>query len=169
MFGYHGWLGGTSGWVKLTTSCADTSQGGCVSFEMFRISLDFNFWAGHLVLIICNISSQGGINDCTDELNIISEKMLSWWKMEDTSSGPSVLGPSGPLRTISYKNDFLPQMDKVGFCRGASKQNINSSLKWPKRVPNDQKHLGWPFWSLLEPFGPLWNVDKPAMFGHFSF
>ena len=37
----------------------------------------------------------------------------------------------------------------------------------PKRVPNGQKHLGWPFWTLLDPFGPLWNVDKPAMFGHF--
>ena len=29
------------------------------------------------------------------------------------------------------------------------------------------EHLGWPFWTLLDPFGPLWNVDKPAMFGHF--
>ena len=55
MFGYHGWLGGTSGWEKLTTSCADISQGGCVSFEMLRISLNFNFWVEHLVLIICYI------------------------------------------------------------------------------------------------------------------
>merc|ERR1711894_411135 len=37
----------------------------------------------------------------------------------------------------------------------------------PKRVPNGQKHLGLPFWTLLGPFGPLWNVDKPAMLGHF--
>ena len=37
----------------------------------------------------------------------------------------------------------------------------------PKRVPNDQKDLGWPFWSLLDPFGQLWTIDKPAMFGHF--
>ena len=35
----------------------------------------------------------------------------------------------------------------------------------PKRVPNGQKRLGWPFWSLLDPFGPLWSVDKAAMFG----
>ena len=55
MFGYHGWLGGTSGWEKLTTSCADISQGGCVSFEMLRISLNFTFWVEHLVLIICYI------------------------------------------------------------------------------------------------------------------
>ena len=41
----------------------------------------------------------------------------------------------------------------------------------PKGVPNcqQQKHLGLPFRTLLDPFGPLWNVDKPAMFGHFCF
>ena len=37
----------------------------------------------------------------------------------------------------------------------------------PKRVPNCQKHLVLPFRTLMDPFGPLWNVDKPAMFGHF--
>ena len=37
----------------------------------------------------------------------------------------------------------------------------------PKMVPNCEKHLGLPFWILLDPFGPLWNVDKPAMLGHF--
>ena len=37
----------------------------------------------------------------------------------------------------------------------------------PKRVPNCQKHLGLSFWTLLDPFGLLWNVDKPDMFGHF--
>ena len=37
----------------------------------------------------------------------------------------------------------------------------------PKRVPNGQKQVGWPFQSLLDSFGRLWNVDKPAMFGHF--
>ena len=36
-----------------------------------------------------------------------------------------------------------------------------------KKVPNCQKHLGLPFRTLLDPFGPLWNVDKPAMFGRF--
>ena len=37
----------------------------------------------------------------------------------------------------------------------------------PKRVPNYQKHLGLAFRTLLDPFGPLWNVDKPNMFGNF--
>ena len=37
----------------------------------------------------------------------------------------------------------------------------------PKRVPNCQKHLGFPFLIPLDPVGSLWNVDKPAMFGHF--
>ena len=73
---HHGWLGGTSGWEKLTTSCADTSQGGCVSLEMFWISLNFYFWAGQLTLVICNISSQGGINDWTDAW--VSQKTNVW-------------------------------------------------------------------------------------------
>ena len=34
-------------------------------------------------------------------------------------------------------------------------------------VPNGQKHLGLPFWTLLGLFWPIWNVYKPAMFGHF--
>ena len=69
---------------------------------------------------------------------------------------------------------FLPKMDKEGFCRGASEQKINSCLEWtkgvqmgPKGVPNGQKHLCWQFWSLSDPFGSLWSVDKPAMFGSF--
>ena len=37
----------------------------------------------------------------------------------------------------------------------------------PMRVPNGQKHLGLPFRTVLDPFGPLWNNDKPAMFSHF--
>ena len=43
-------------------------------------------------------------------------------------------GPSGSFWTISDNNDFLPRMDKVGFCRGASEQNINSCLKLSKMV-----------------------------------
>ena len=41
------------------------------------------------------------------------------------------LDPFGPFQT---KMIFLPQMDKIGFCRGASEQYINSCLKWSKRV-----------------------------------
>ena len=39
------------------------------------------------------------------------------------------LGPSGPFWTISDKNDFLPQMDKVGFGGGAPEQKLNFCLK----------------------------------------
>ena len=81
------------------------------------------------------------------------------------------LDPFGPfqtridilLRSTSAKPYFVHLGQKNHFC-----------LKWSKRVqmdpngvPNDQKDLGWPFWSLLGPFGPLWSVDKPAMFGKF--
>ena len=51
------------------------------------------------------------------------------------------------------QNPTLPIWGKQSFC-----------LKWskrvqmgPKGVPNGQKHLGRPFWSLLDSFGPLWR------------
>ena len=47
--------------------------------------------------------------------------------------GP-LLRPSEPFWTILDKIDFLPQMNKVGGGRGASEQNIDSCLKWSKRV-----------------------------------
>ena len=59
-----------------------------------------------------------------------------------------------PPHPFGAKNSFLFEMAQKG-------------PDGPKRVPNGQKHLGWPFWTLLDPFGPLWNVDKPAMLGHF--
>ena len=46
------------------------------------------------------------------------------------------LDPVGPFQTT---NIFLPQMDKVGFCSGASEQKINSCLKWSKRVQHSCK------------------------------
>ena len=83
----------------------------------------------------------------------------------------TLLGPFGPFQT---KNHFLPYKDKVGFGRGAFEQKINFLFEMiqkgpdvPKRVPNGQTHLGWSFRTLLYPFGPFWNVDKPAMLGHF--
>ena len=79
----------------------------------------------------------------------------------------------GPFQT---KINLLPHKDKVGFGRGALEQTINFLFEMvqkgpdvPKRVPNDQKHLGWSFRTLLDPFGPLWNVDKPDMYGHVCF
>ena len=56
------------------------------------------------------------------------------------------LDPFGPFQT---KMNFLPQMDKVGFGGGASEQKnqflfemVTKGPEGPKRVPNDQKHLG---------------------------
>ena len=69
------------------------------------------------------------------------------------------LHPFGPVWTLllcpyGATNWFLSEM-------------VQKCPDGPKTVPNGQKHFGWSFWSLLDPFGPLWNVDKPAMFGHF--
>ena len=84
------------------------------------------------------------------------------------------LVPSGPFWTILNKNwYFAPKhLCKTFLCPFGAKTSFLSEMvqkgpDGPKRVPNGQKHLGWPFWSLLNPFGPLWSVDKPAMFGHF--
>ena len=49
------------------------------------------------------------------------------------------------------------------FCSKASLPNlvgpqIDFCLKWSKRVPNCQKHLGLPFRALLDPFGTLWTT-----------
>ena len=72
------------------------------------------------------------------------------------------------------ENDFFaPNGQSRGWqrCFGAKYQFLFETVQkgpdGPKRVPNGQKHLGWPFWSLSDPFGPLWSVDKPAMFGPF--
>ena len=81
------------------------------------------------------------------------------------------LDPFGPfqtridilLRSTSANPYFVHLGQKNHFCLKWSKR-VQMGPKW---VPNDQKHLGWPFWSLSDPFGPLWSVDKPAMFGPF--
>ena len=67
------------------------------------------------------------------------------------------------LRSTSANPYFVHLGQKNHFCLKWSKR-VQMGPKW---VPNDQKHLGWPFWSLSDPFGPLWSVDKPAMFGPF--
>ena len=60
------------------------------------------------------------------------------------------------LCPFGEKIDFLPE-------------TVQKCPDGPKRVPNGQKHLGWPFWTLLDTFRPLRNVDidKPVMFSHF--
>ena len=84
------------------------------------------------------------------------------------------LSPSRTLLGHFRQKWFLAQNGQsrvLQRCFGAKYQFLFEMVQkgpdGPKRVPNDQKDLGWPFWSLLGPFGPLWRVDKPAMFDHF--
>ena len=83
--------------------------------------------------------------------------------------------PFGPFQT---KNDFLLKSTSAKpyvLCRHVLMgQQIDFCLKWSKSVQMGtkgsqivKKHLGLPSRTLLDPFGPLWNTDKPAMFGHF--
>ena len=82
-----------------------------------------------------------------------------------------------PFESFHTKMNFLPRMDKVRFGGGASEQKITFCLKWSKRVQigpkgsqivkNTSVDYFGPFWTLLDPFRPLWSVDNLAMFGHF--
>ena len=80
------------------------------------------------------------------------------------------LGPSASFWTISDKNDCFARNGRV-----ASEQNINSCLKWSKRVQMGPKgsqmfkkpkvdHFG-PFWTLLDHFGALTSLPCLAIFG----
>ena len=65
---------------------------------------------------------------------------------------------SGPFQT---KMIFCPKWKKWGLAEVLQSKKTN--FVWndgPKRVPIGQKHLWWLFWSLLDPFGQLWNVSK---------
>ena len=57
-----------------------------MSLEMFWISLNFYFWAGQLTLVICNISSQGGINNWTDAWVSQKNKCLNYGFFSFTTS-----------------------------------------------------------------------------------
>ena len=70
----------------------------------------------------------------------------------------TLLGPSGHFWILSDKNKF--------FARWGQRR-VWRRCFWKKKVPNCQKHRGLPFWTFWGFFGPLWNVDKPAMFSHF--
>ena len=87
------------------------------------------------------------------------QKHLGW--LDQFGSFRTLLGPSGPFWTISDKNDFFARnAQSRGWhgCFGAKYQFLFETVQkgpdGPKRVPNGQKHLGWPFWSLSDPFGP---------------
>ena len=84
----------------------------------------------------------------------------------------------GPIWTLlglfRQKSSCCPIRTKSGFTEVLLSKTSFFCLKWfkrvqtgPKKVPNGQKQFGWPFQTLLDSFGPLWNVDKPAMFGPF--
>ena len=56
------------------------------------------------------------------------------------------------------------------LCPFAAKKSFLSEMVQkgpygPKRVPNGQKHLVWPFWSLLDHFGALTSLPCLAIFG----
>ena len=77
----------------------------------------------------------------------------------------TVLGPSGHFWTISDKNEFfVPNGQSRVWRRCFRAKNhflfemVQKSPDGPKRVPNGQKHLGWPFWSLLDNFGTLTSL-----------
>ena len=94
-------------------------------------------------------------------------------------------GPCEPMIFMFQKGPIRTPLGhckhKIIFCSGAPPPNpalsiwgeiIHFCLKWskgvrmgPKRVSNVQKHLGWPFWSLLDLFGTLTSLPSLAIFG----
>ena len=66
----------------------------------------------------------------------------------------TLLGPSEPFWTISSKNWFFgPKHLRQPYF-------VQLGSNWSQMVKK--------IWlTILVPFGPLWNVDKPAMLGHF--
>ena len=59
--------------------------------------------------------------------------------------------PNPPL-SITGKTSFFSEM-------------VQNGPDGPKRVPSGQKHLGWPFWSLLDHFDKLKSLPCLAIFG----
>ena len=57
-----------------------------------------------------------------------------------------------PTLSISGANSFFSEM-------------VQKGPDGPKRVPSGQKHLGWPFWSLLDHFDKLKSLPCLAIFG----
>ena len=72
----------------------------------------------------------------------------------------------GPFQT---KNDFWFKSTSAKPYFVLMGQQIDFCPEWSKSVqmgPKGSQHLGLIFWTFLDLFGPLWNVNKPAMFGH---
>ena len=102
-------------------------------------------------------------------------------------------GPKGSkmvnLDVLDHLGPFWARLDpfeqfqtKISFCSKAPPPNPTLSLwgnklifvwkgtevsRWAQKSPKLSKTSRLTITDPLDPFGPLWNVDKPAMFGHF--
>ena len=74
------------------------------------------------------------------------------------------LDPFGPFQT---KMNFLPQMGVAEVLRSKKSIFVWNGPKWSRWARKGPKWSKTLRLTILDPFGPLWNVDKPAMFGHF--
>ena len=54
---------------------------------------------------------------------------------------------------------------QIRFAGGAPEQEINFCLQLSRLAQKDPKWSKTLGLAILVPFGPHWNVDKPAMFG----
>ena len=67
------------------------------------------------------------------------------------------------LQITLAKKHFVLSRQKINFCVKWSKR-VQMVQKWPQMVKN---MLYWSFGIILGPLRPLWDIGKPAMFGHF--
>ena len=67
------------------------------------------------------------------------------------------------LQITLAKKHFVLSRQKIKFCVKWSKR-VQMVPKWPQMVKN---MLYWSFGIILGPLRPLWDIGKPAMFGHF--
>ena len=74
--------------------------------------------------------------DCKGNVNVHNQTKIDFY-----SGGPSPY----PIMSIWGKEFILTEMVQ----RGSDGTKI---------VPNGQKLLSWPFWSLLDPIGPNWTT-----------
>ena len=79
-----------------------------------------------------------------------------------------------PFWSFHTKLDFLPRKHKVLLGQSDLEPKIKCCLKWFQRVQMGPKWpqmvknmLYWSFGIILDPLTPLWDLGKPAMFGHF--
>ena len=78
-------------------------------------------------------------------------------------TGEKLARGSDKNTSVKYLSNFVLMEQQIDFLS----EMVQKCPDGPKGAPNCQKHPGFRFRTLLDLFGPLWNVDKPAMFGHF--